>query len=120
MENREFENLLTKMMSPDHADLSAPDPLLVFEARQAVLSRRKHPSSWPSRFAFVAAPILGALKMQHLGVSVLLLTLGLFYVSDLSNSPTEGHTSAYDRSSIITATNNTISVISSTMLTSIP
>jgi hypothetical protein len=120
MENREIENLFSQMMSPEHSDLEAPDTLLVFEARQAVLNRRKRPSLWPARFASVVGTVLSTLRLQHLGVAVVLVTTGLIYFSELNNSPNQDQTSAYDRTSIITATNNTISVISSTMLTSIP
>ena len=120
MENREIENLFSQLMSPDHSEMQAPDPLLVFEARQAVLSRRKRVSLWPARFASIVGPLFATLRMQHLGVAVLLLTSGLLYVTELTDSPNTDQSSAYDGSSLITASNTTISVISSTMLTSIP
>ena len=120
MENREIENLFSQMMSPEHSELETPDTLLVFEARQAVLNRRKRPSVWAARFLSIVNPVMGALRMQHLGVAVLLVTSGLLYVSEMSNEVSAADTSAYDSASLITTTNNTISVISSTMLTSIP
>jgi hypothetical protein len=119
MENREIERLLTQIMSAEHSELQAPDPLLVFEARQAVINRKRR-VSFPRETVMPLRRFFSALRLQHLGVTAILVLSGLLYLSQAWYNPHHRQTATYDYNSLMSSGNSTISVISSTMLTSIP
>ncbi len=114
-----FEELLKESLSHDTAGIAAPDPLLVFEARQKVLSRKKEARSPRHLMQNILQFFTLELRFYHVGLSLLLISAGFFYVNEPNYS---GHVnselSAYHDA--LSTANSTISVNSSTMLTSIP
>jgi hypothetical protein len=119
MENKELNDLLGHHLSVENMDLREPDPLLVFEARQTVLSHNKV----MRQSTFILTRFIDFLQIQlkfyHLGFSLLLVTAGIFY-SNLNSQGGDSRDLVNYNSEVLSIKNNTISVMSATMLTSIP
>ena len=117
--NKDLENFLGELMSADASGISAPSPALVAEARQKVLLHKKQVkkrSSISDLFTFLSGLNV---KLYHVGISVLLVSAGIFYLNEPSyHSGDSSGFMQYKES--LSITNTTISVNSSTMLTSIP
>lgn len=117
MENA-FDNILRKKMSLHASAVEHPDPLLVFEARQVVLSRMKRAKL--SSFRDVLSRIIGmALRPAHVGLCGLLLAGGIISWNGLGSGNGES-VSEPSAQSALTFSQATVCVISNTMLTSIP
>lgn len=115
-----MEKRIEEMMSPEATDIQSPDLGYMYKARAAVMARRKPEAA--ERAGFVDKLILFFkldFKFYHVGLSVLLVSAGIFYVTgpDYSAGNSAGFMEYHEALSI---KNTTISVNSSTMLTSIP
>jgi hypothetical protein len=118
MKNEDTDKLLGEYMSPDRLGLTDPDPLLVFEARMAVAARKKE-----KRVAGIILPrfiysFFSDLKLHHLGICALFFMMGIFYIN-LSRDYQGNSTFDY-RAEALSARSQTVSVVSATILTSIP
>jgi hypothetical protein len=117
--NKDLENLLRDVLSPDGSDIESPHPSLVYNAREKVL-HKKNPIREPG-FSFRDLIVFFKLefKFYHVGVSFLLICAGVFYVNEPDYSGS-GSASLNPYNDALSIKNTTISVNSSTMLTSIP
>lgn len=117
--NKDFEKYLGELMSVEASYMPSPAAALVFEARKKVAARKKNIRIEISFIDQLIAFFRCDLKFYHVGVSVLLLTAGLFYVNEPNYS--SGVNSGFmEYQEALSITNTTISVNSTTMLTSIP
>lgn len=115
----DLEKLLKEAMSPCEADVEMPDPSLVHHAREIVRSRKKTVTERYGFFTLLTEFFKLELKFYHVGLTVLLISAGIFYV----NEPNYNNTDAaglIQYNEALSIKNNTTSVNSSTMLTSIP
>ena len=114
-----FEHFLKDALSSERSKIIHPDSLLVFEARQKVLSRNKPIKNsirfFDSLFTFFKLE----LRFYHVGLSLLIISGGAFYLNEPNyrNSDASG---LIPYSETLSINNTTVSVKSSTMLTSIP
>jgi hypothetical protein len=112
--------MLTDHMDADSGRFTAPDLLLVFEARQAVMARAKPRARNRVQLNVLWSYFRGHVRSYHVGFAMLLFTAGFFYYD---NNVLNGNRSSelmQQRDEIFSNRSSTISVISSTMLTSIP
>src|SRR5688572_19512610 len=119
MTNTDFDQLLKDGMSAANDKAGEPDLLLVFEARQAVMARRRPTSRLAEKVRLSLASFLPVIRVQHVGFASLLVAGCMLYLSELTGrqNSEQAYSGAQTFSGI---SSNTISVISSTMLTSIP
>lgn len=117
--NKDFEKLLGEILSPDASDIESPHPSLVYNAREKVLARKKVVREPVFSFSSLIQFFKLEFRFYHVGLSVLFISIGLFYVNEPNYSdPGSSGFSQYNNS--LSIKNTTISVNSSTMLTSIP
>jgi hypothetical protein len=83
------------------------------------LNRKKKSSPIASAFAGTLELLRHPVKFYHLGLTALFICVGICYFSGGAYDHVKG-TSLIDGQAGLSITNNTISVNSSTMLTSIP
>jgi len=116
---KDFEKFLTEMMSAEATDIQSPHASLVYGARETILARKKiinEQPGFPERFInFFRLDF----KFYHVGLSLLLISAGIFYVSE-PNYTTNDASGFIHYDEALSIKNTTISVNSSTMLTSIP
>jgi hypothetical protein len=117
---KDLEKLLGEMMSPEATEIQSPDLGYMYKARAAVAARKK--SEVAERAGFFEKLFLFFkldFKFYHVGLSVLLIFAGIFYMTEPNYSAgnSQGFMEYHEALSI---KNTTISVNSSTMLTSIP
>lgn len=116
---KDLETFLGEIMSADATEINAPHPALLWEAREKIMARKKVLNPGFSFFDRLIAFFRLDFKFYHVGLSVLLICAGIFYVNEPSyNNGSNGGFMQYKES--LSISNTTISVISSTMLTSIP
>ncbi|WP_317900226.1 hypothetical protein [Aurantibacillus circumpalustris] len=117
--NKDLDKYLGELMSVEALDMVACDISLVLAARKKVAARKKTIRVEISFIDQLTGFFRFDLKFYHVGVSVLLISAGLFYVNEpnYNSSVNAGFMEYKDALSI---TNTTISVNSTTMLTSIP
>src|SRR5688572_21787477 len=110
MDNRASDKLFRRYMEPRHLGIDEPDQLLVFEARRAVAARKKTRRAFSAGFQNLLGALAASLRLQHLGVTVLLATTGFLYLSELSyrNDPSQELT--YESRAALSISNTTISV----------
>ena len=117
--NNAIEKHLGELMSVEAIDVPNPDLSLVNAARNKVAARKKTIRIQISFFDQLIAFLRFDFKFYHLGVSLLLISAGIFYVNEPNyNSGVSGGFIEYKEA--LSITNTTISVNSTTMLTSIP
>ena len=106
-------------MPADRSSLEHPDPLLAIEARLTVSARKKD-ATLPSALRRLMDLVHTALRPVPVVMTMLLLSAG-YVTFERSGYPDHQAVSVEDRNEITASIRNTtISVISSTMLTSIP
>lgn len=106
-------------MSPYGADMDMPDPSLVYNARAIVQARKKTAAERPGLLSMLAAFFKLELRFYHVGLTVLLISAGIFYVNEPNyNSADAAGLVHYN--DVLSIQHTTVSVNSSTMLTSIP
>ena len=108
-------------MSPDHANISVPGLSHVSLARETIMARKQNTGKKPLLRSLVFSLLHFDLKFYHLGISVLLIMIGTFYISE-SNYNANGSPvfSNHNYNTLSIKSSTTISVNSSTMLASIP
>lgn len=114
-----LETLLKDHLSAEASGIESPDILVIFEARQKVLSRKTPARKSEDFFRMLTSLFQLELRFYHVGLSLLIISGGIFYL----NEPTYNHNAhsalgAYN--DVLSINNSTVSVNSSTMLTSIP
>lgn len=114
-----LENFLKDSLTPERSEFFRPDPLLVFEARQKVLSRKKSIRNSLNFFDSVFAFFKLELRFYHVGLSLLIISGGMFYLNEPNYRGSDA-TGLIPYSEALSINNTTVSVKSSTMLTSIP
>jgi hypothetical protein len=118
MENNILEKLAGTHLNHEHVE--QPDLLLVFEARRAVEMRKKKKQAVPRMLAALDAFSNLRVRLYPAVMTVILAVMGTYYFTGLSDVSHE-HSSLLDESAqVFSIRNSTISVISNTMLTSIP
>lgn len=116
---KELDNFLGEIMSAEASDIESPNPALLFAARQRVMARKKVTEEKISLLERLLLVFKVDFKFYHVGLSVLLISAGIFYLNEPNYSTNSaGSFIGYDES--LSIKNTTISVNSSTMLTSIP
>jgi hypothetical protein len=118
MENKDLEKLLRMTMSVNKAGIDAPDPSLVFEARKKIQARRRTTFELHDFITLVLNFFRQELRVYHLGLTILVIFVGMFYVNEPNYN--SGTTSGIHYDDALSIKNSTVSVNSSTMLTSIP
>lgn len=114
-----FETLLKDHFSPESSGIETPDLLMVFEARQKVLSRKTPARKSEDLFRMLMSFFQLELRFYHVGLSLLLISGGIFYLNEPNyNHHVHSGLSAYN--DVLSINHTTVSVNSSTMLTSIP
>ncbi len=114
-----LETLLKDRFSPEASGIESPDLLMVFEARQKVLSRKTPARKSEDFFRMLMSFFQLELRFYHVGLSLLLISGGIFYLNEPNyNHHVHSGLSAYN--DVLSINNSTVSVNSSTMLTSIP
>lgn len=118
---KKLENFLNHHLSPEHADTEAPGLEHVLRAREAVLARAKSGQPKRSVFSPFIAFLNFDLKFYHLGISVILVMFGTFYITESHYDVTGASTLSQHTYNTLSINSPTaVSVNSSTMLTSIP
>lgn len=117
MEEKDLIRLLKNYMPADQSPMPAPDPLLVIEARLTVEARREKQLRY--RAARVIALARAGVRPLA-AAAMLLLTLGVVLPRNHSGSNTASAIISEQANITASMRNTTLSVISSTMLTSIP
>jgi hypothetical protein len=117
--NKDLEKLLGEMLSPDTADIESPHASLVYTAREKILARKKVVREPVFSFSRIIEFFKLEFRFYHVGLSVLLISIGMFYVND-SNYSSQNSPGFSQYNDALSIKNTTISVNSSTMLTSIP
>lgn len=118
MENNELDQLLKSAMSANESGIAAPETWLVDEARRKVMARKNTAKQLPAFLEQLFSFFTRELRFYHVGLSILLVSGGVFYMNEPNYGTSDPAGSLY--SDQLSAKNNTISVTSSTMLTSIP
>jgi hypothetical protein len=116
MENSAFDTFMKEHLS---MQCSSPDRLIVFEARQTVITRGKKRVA-SHFFQSVTSFLNTEVRMYHLGISTLLLFISFLYCQSINESSMASGSFTPISEDAFALTNHTISVTSSTMLTSIP
>ena len=116
---KQFESLLKERLSPEEAGIERPDLLLVFEARQKVMSRKTPVRKSEDIFRMLMSFFQLELRFYHVGLSLLLISGGIFYLNE-PNYDHHVHSGLSAYNDVLSINNSTVSVNSSTMLTSIP
>ncbi len=119
MERNNIEHLIKRAMAEDLAGIDEPLPALVTAARQKVVARKKQPAAGLHLFEQLMAFVI-RLKFYQLGFSVLVISLCLFCTIDMNLHSTRQHGFSADHPGALSIKDNTVSVNSSTLLTSIP
>ncbi len=117
--NKEFEKFLGEMMSAEATDIESPHISLVNEARERIFVRKKSVPEEPIFLERLLTFFRLDFKFYHLGLSLLLISAGIFYVNE-PNYNTNDSSAFVQYNEALSINNTTISVNSSTMLTSIP
>jgi hypothetical protein len=116
MENNALDTFIKEHLSPQ---ISSPDRLIVFEARQTVIARGKNKAA-SHFFQSITQFLTSEVRMYHLGISTFLLFISFFYCQRINESSMHSGSFTPISEDAFALTNHTISVTSSTMLTSIP
>ena len=116
--NSNVEKLLRELMSPGASEIESPHTALVYKARESVLARKKEVREPVFSLSRLISFFRMELKFYHVGMSLLLVSAGVFYFTEPSYNP--AGTSRFIPHDALSITNTTVSVNSSTMLTSIP
>ena len=120
MERNTLDDLIRKALATDAMDIQEPDPRLVKTAR-SLIAPRKNPAPQKDRFyGWLPELVRGRLKLYQVGFSVLVTCLCLFCSIEISVDSRNSHGFSNYSVSPLSIKNNTISVNSSTLLTSIP
>lgn len=117
---KDLEKILGEIMSPENTEIQSPDLAYMYEARAKVMARKKvskeHTMGLIERFILF---IKLDFKFYHVGISLLLVSAGIFYVTE-PNYSSGNPAGLIEYQEALSIKNTTISVNSSTMLTSIP
>jgi hypothetical protein len=118
MEEKELAKLLRQYMPADSLHVCEPDPLLVIEARLTVSARKERARLY--KFWCIISQGGGALRQMAASIILLCFAAGFLWLDSgrIQSGETQDSTGASVITSSISTT--TLSVISSTMLTSIP
>jgi hypothetical protein len=119
--NKKLQHFLGENMAWENTEMEAPGLSAMSAAREAVMARKKMAEERKPFISLLLSVLNFDLKFYHLGISVLLIMVGTFYITEshydvTGNSGFSGN--AYNTLSIKSPT--AVSVNSSTMLTSIP
>src|SRR4051812_34074479 len=114
---KEMHRLLKQGMSIEEFELEVP--AVSMRARELVSARKKKPNPELNLFSALLAFLKLDLKLYHVGLTVLVMFAGMLYIKD-PGYDAGGAANFMDVQSALSISNNTVSVKSSTMLTSIP
>ncbi len=118
--NPNIHDLLASRMDWRKSESEAPGLDHVQNARNAVMARKKTAVEKRSFIQGFVTFLNFDLKFYHLGISVLLLMVGSFYISETSYGTAGGAAFSEQNITTLSIKGSTVSVNSSTMLTSIP
>ena len=116
---KDLEKFLEEIMSAEVTDIQSPHLSLVNEARQKIFTRKKIVREEVSLLNRLILFFTRDFKFYPIGLSLLLISGGIFYISEPDYN-TDSATHFMNYNEVLSITNTTISVNSSTMLTSIP
>lgn len=114
-----FDTRFSECLSAEHSGIPTPPPALVWAARNKVAARKLELQVKPTFLDSILFFIQLHLKTYPLGVTVLLICSGFFYLNEPNYSNTTGSENGLDPQ-MLSMHNTTISVSSSTLLSSIP
>jgi hypothetical protein len=117
--NKNIHDLLANSMDWRNSEVEAPGLEHVVSARNAVMARKKTVGEKKNFLAGMLDFLNFDLKFYHIGLTVVLLMVGSFYISETSYTP-GGACFSEQNLNTLSIKSSTISVNSSTMLTSIP
>lgn len=115
-----MDHFLADIMATDHSEIQAPDLSAMTGAREKIMARKKAEKENKSFMAGLIAFFNLELKLYHLGISVLLMMMGTFYITESHYSTGGGQNPGDPNFNTLSIHNTTLSINSSTMLTSIP
>jgi len=118
--NRKMDHFLAGIMATDNSGVQAPGLSAMMGAREKIMARKKTGNENKSFMAGVIAFFNLELKLYHLGISVLLMMMGTFYITESHYSSSGGQNPGDPNFNTLSIHNTTLSINSSTMLTSIP
>ena len=119
MEDKELFKLLSHYMPADQSPSDAPDPLLVWEARLTVAARKKTGTVRPL-FEKMRGQLLAFISPMQAGLATMMLVCCYLFIIHDNSSENPGSSRISQGTISESVCNTTISVMSSTMLTSIP
>lgn len=116
---KHFDKQFSECLSAENSGIQAPPLALMWEARNKVAARKQELMIKPSMLESFVFFIRLHLRSYPLGVSLLLISSGFFYLNEPKYSSVGGSEYSGDQN-LISLHTTTISVTSSTLLTSIP
>jgi len=116
---KNFDTQFSECLSAENSGIQAPPLSSVLAARNRVIARKLELEIKPSLFESLFFFIQIHLKTYPLGVTVLLIFSGFFYLNEPNYNYSAGSNNVLDQN-LLSLHTTTISVSSSTLLTSIP
>ena len=116
---KQFDKQFSECLSAENSGIQAPPLALMWEARNKVAARKQELMIKPSMLESFLFFIRLHLRTYPLGVTVLLICSGFFYLTEPKYSYGSGVENGGDQN-LLSLHTTTVSVTSSTLLTSIP